>query len=682
MITSIIDRETYKRNKVKELMSLETDSDNEWFEENNLITSNKPKTENKSISHENKGGNQPIIDLTKNIDNFDINDSLSLRLDAFQEKINAMLAEGNKMLNQNITRKNVDLPFDTTTTTTTTKRRHRNSQNKSKVVFSSDTHSSSKDNLEKSLNSQNFIENNTSSIKKEENKHIQGSSVESLPENKSDNKKYEKSNKSSTESNRKLDGKNMLQDALSFSKLVLNNQKNNTFELKRSNSPNPTVQLPTQEKVESPKLTNTKKSFSKKGESIDTLLTQSLNDGESILQTNEMELLLIELKELKEKNKQLQHENMNLKIKNSLLTEKQKQQEQQIEKLKQKNSQLQRLLTENNSSSTTPSNYPPSPYTESSNQSTDSDWNNSIILSPTQNNTINKINPTMSPPTNNDIPNVMDSDENDEKANLRKIKNIKDMENRRFSFPQKVYSVDNVETNNNNNNNNNNNLSIHKEQYHRTRSNSNISFYHSLPKNKSLLYANDNKRHSMFADIRGYDKIIENWKQIENKENQNSNSHHQSKAFDEGKVVDNSNIETVKTDRLNQHYPQHYQNNNININNTKSNHKKYSFSSHASNKDKIKRYSYLSDISPLDEMKYDIHQYKDSFHDLDVTNNKKNRVRKISESYANDLLHRDNILKHCSLSPPKFKYSGKLLLLLLLLLLLKIILDFFFKIFF
>jgi len=39
--------------------------------------------------------------------------------------------------------------------------------------------------------------------------------------------------------------------------------------------------------------------------------------------------------------------------------------------------------------------------------------------------------------------------------------------------------------------------------------------------------------------------------------------------------------------------------------------------------------------------------------------NQKTRVRRISESYANDIRHRENILKNLSLSPPKFKYSGK-----------------------
>ncbi|OUM57915.1 hypothetical protein PIROE2DRAFT_16951 [Piromyces sp. E2] len=676
-------------------MSLETESDNEWFEENNLLIQNESKTENESMSYENKGEKENPPNLLSEIDNFDFNDSLSSRLDAFQEKINAMLAEGNKMLNQNVTRKNVDLPYYSSET----RRRHRHhSHGKQKVAFSSDTINSD-DNLDVSSDSQLNISNTTTNYSNTDNnntvsnnnnttnnnivndnnnnnnnnnnsnnsnnnnndnnnKRLSISSqniTESLSKNKTNNK-YEKSKKSTTDSTRKLSGKDMLQDAISFSKLVLNNDINKVSDLKskRSVSPNPSTIIPSEEKIKnSSKRSNSKNGSSKKGHNIDSLLSQSLSDGESILQTNELELLRIELKEVKEKNKQLQQENMNLKIKNSSLSEKQKQQEQQIEKLKQKNSQLQRLLSEannTNSNFSTPMNSrPSSPFVESGSQdmlirspSTDSDWNNSITLSPSQIhsklNTIKKFNGSISD---------VGSDDNDEKS-FNSIKKIKDIENRRrLSFPQKFYSIDNIESSIGV-------IPLKKEQQQqpRARSNSNISFYQTLPKNKSLLHSSGNKRHSMFADIKSYDRIIEGWKQIENKDSINS-SHH-TKNMNENKLMDSNSrsniIENVKIDIGNNNH-----NNNININNTKTNSKRYSFV-YPSNNDKTRRYSYLSDISPLGEIKYDVNEYIDKLNGPEVAN-KKTRVRKISESYANDLRHRENILKHCSLSPPKFKYS-------------------------
>jgi len=450
MIPSNIDRETYKRNKVKELMSLGTESDNEWFEENNLILSNdtetKTETETNTISNENNNEIQTEL----SIDNFDFNDTLSARLDAFQEKINAMLAEGNKMLNQTVTRKNVDLPYYSSET----KRRHRHhSQGKPKVAFSSDTKDSDDDS------------------------NAQQESSSSSPKTKLTNK----SKKSTTDSNRKLDGKNMLQNAISFSKLILNNDKNNSMELKnkRSVSPNPSTleeKKDTTNSNSSPKLIGSKSESFKKDDTIDSLLTQSLKDGESILQTNEMELLRIELKELKEKNKQLQQENMNLKIKNSSFTERQKQQEQQIEKLKQKNSQLQRLLSETNYSSSNPS----SPSIEGGlNSGTDSDRTNSATSSPSQMN-IHKSNKSsrITHP-------VIGHEEVEDKPIHRNIKTIKDMEQRRFSFPQKLYPKDPNE----NEESSFNTAALHQ----RTRSNGNTSLYHSLPKNKSLLFSNQSK---------------------------------------------------------------------------------------------------------------------------------------------------------------------------------------------
>jgi len=656
MVTSKIDRETYKRNKIKELMSLDTESDNEWFEENNLLIQNENKTENESLSPENKGENS--LDLINDIDNFDFNDTLSSRLDAFQEKINAMLAEGNKMLNQSVTRDNVDLPYFSSEN----RRRHRqHSHNKQKVAFLNDTIESD-GNSDVSSNSQLNSSNNSFSLDDNKTKRLSTSTKKTTesPSKSKTNNKYDKSKKSTTDSNRRLSGKDMLQDAISFSKLVLNNDKSKTSELKnkRSNSPNPSIV--TEDKTNNnAKPSNSKNVSSKDNDTIDTLLTQSLNDGESILKTNEIELLRIELKELKEKNKQLQKENMNLKIKNSSLTERQKQQEQQIEKLKQKNNQLQRLLSESNSNSnlSTPVNSrPTSPYVETGSQdmslyspSTDSDWNN-VTLSPThinsKFNTISKINNT------NDI---LGSDDNDEKAinSIKKIRNIKNKDNRRFSFPQKFNSsntIDNIDYNINN-------IPLKNDQHNRTRSNSNVSFYHSLPKNKSLLHSENNKRHSMFADIRSYDKFIEGWKQIENnKDSSNSNN----RNLNENKTLDiNSNkniIENQKSDiMISNNNNNNKSNTNININNTKTNNKRYSFV-YPSNSDKTRRYSYLSDISPLGEIKYDVNEYIDKLNGPEVAI-KKTRVRKISESYANDLRHRENILKHCSLSPPKFKYS-------------------------
>jgi len=497
MVTSKIDRETYKRNKIKELMSLDTESDNEWFEENNLLIQNENKTENESLSPENKGENS--LDLINDIDNFDFNDTLSSRLDAFQEKINAMLAEGNKMLNQSVTRDNVDLPYFSSEN----RRRHRqHSHNKQKVAFLNDTIESD-GNSDVSSNSQLNSSNNSFSLDDNKTKRLSTSTKKTTesPSKSKTNNKYDKSKKSTTDSNRRLSGKDMLQDAISFSKLVLNNDKSKTSELKnkRSNSPNPSIV--TEDKTNNnAKPSNSKNVSSKDNDTIDTLLTQSLNDGESILKTNEIELLRIELKELKEKNKQLQKENMNLKIKNSSLTERQKQQEQQIEKLKQKNNQLQRLLSESNSNSnlSTPVNSrPTSPYVETGSQdmslyspSTDSDWNN-VTLSPThinsKFNTISKINNT------NDI---LGSDDNDEKAinSIKKIRNIKNKDNRRFSFPQKFNSsntIDNIDYNINN-------IPLKNDQHNRTRSNSNVSFYHSLPKNKSLLHSENSKYYFIF----------------------------------------------------------------------------------------------------------------------------------------------------------------------------------------
>lgn len=75
-----------------------------------------------------------------------------------------------------------------------------------------------------------------------------------------------------------------------------------------------------------------------------------------------------------------------------------------------------------------------------------------------------------------------------------------------------------------------------------------------------------------------------------------------------------------------------------------------------SNNDKTKRSSFLSDISPLRDV--NINDYVDKLNSPEARN-QKTRVRRISESYANDIRHRENILKNLSLSPPKFKYSDK-----------------------
>jgi len=131
MKTSKIDRETYKRNKVKELMSLNSESDNEWFDESSLEIKNEIKTENQSFSHENKNQEEKK-DLLTEIEVLDFNDTLSSRLDAFQEKINAMLAEGNKMLNQSFSRDNIDIlspSYSSTSTSNSKKRRYRHSHN-------------------------------------------------------------------------------------------------------------------------------------------------------------------------------------------------------------------------------------------------------------------------------------------------------------------------------------------------------------------------------------------------------------------------------------------------------------------------------------------------------------------------------------------------------------------------
>eukprot|EP00833_Pecoramyces_ruminatium_P017257 jgi/Orpsp1_1/1191289/evm.model.d7180000084704.1 len=284
MITSKIDRETYKRNKVKELMSLETESDNEWFEENNLIAQNEIKTENKSFSHEDKGEGKE--DLITEIEDFDFNDTLSSRLDAFQEKINAMLAEGNKMLNQSVNRTNVDIP--SYSSDSKKRRHHRRSHNKAKVAFANDVLNSDSE-----ISSSFELNNDSLKISKDSTKNEKDISHKH---------KIDKSKKFNDNS-QKLNGKNMLQDAISFSKLVLNNDKKKNPESlinKRSNSPKPPMSSSEIKDNTSHNNKNINKSSLTKRSTIDSLLDKTFNDGESILQTNELELLRIEIKELKE----------------------------------------------------------------------------------------------------------------------------------------------------------------------------------------------------------------------------------------------------------------------------------------------------------------------------------------------------------------------------------------------
>ncbi|KAL6602307.1 hypothetical protein U3516DRAFT_668913 [Neocallimastix sp. 'constans'] len=538
MKTSKIDRETYKRNKVKELMSLNSESDNEWFDESSLEIKNEIKTENQSFSHENKNQEEKK-DLLTEIEVLDFNDTLSSRLDAFQEKINAMLAEGNKMLNQSFSRDNIDIlspSYSSTSTSNSKKRRYRHSHNKQKVAFANDVVSkdehfempSSNSDLNNSLNS--IIDNISPNISLTNIKNIKESSSKH-----NSNNKIEKNRKS--ENSQKLSGKDMLQDAISFSKLVLNKDKKKPPELLKK----------------------------------------------SILQSNELELLRIELRELEEKNKLLQQENMNLKIQNVSLIEKQKQQEQQIDNLKQTNSYLKRLVVSDttysfNSYVTPPSSYPSSPYMGYINHdipiispNSDNDWifnytntsantnnnnddnnNNSFISSSTisnnivstlnqgfLNSTLNKINNSSNNVTTHNTMNKsfgcsgddsFDSNIiNNSRMNITKpIKNIKNIVNRRFSFPQRLQSTDDINKYIENDNIdisssrqsqfnliNNTNIISNKN---RNRNSCSIFFNSPSQKNKALLNTKSNKRHSMFADIKSYDKIIEGWKSFENKD--------------------------------------------------------------------------------------------------------------------------------------------------------------------
>lgn len=717
MITSKIDRETYKRNKVKELMSLETESDNEWFEENNLIKNqnelktgnslpnqNEIKAENKSNSYEDKGEGQKY--LKTEIEDFDFNDTLSSRLDAFQEKINAMLAEGNKMLNQSVSRENVDL---TSYSSNSSKRRHRRrSHNKAKVAFANDVLN---DDSEMSLNSELNNKSLNSTIDDKSSSSI--SKSKDNGNNEKDTSHKRKSDKSKKSDNsQKLNGKNMLQDAISFSKLVLNNDKKKTPDLlsnKRSNSPKPIISSSSTETKDND-ISNdnskiTRSNSLSKNSTIDSILDKTFNDGESILQMNELELLRIEIKELKEKNRQLQQENMNLKIQNSSLTEKQKQQEQQIEKLKQTNSQLQRLVSDttyrnssNSNSScnpTPPNSNPSSPNNDYNNNqdmshgslSSDSELNMSssnssfMSVSKVSNNKLNSINNeiinsalnklnsnsnnsmNITNDTNNNSHGISDDSFDHSNSGINSIKSIrkiKNMEYRRYSLPQKfmssnnniISSIENLETSNDISSSRKSQFNNSNIINNRNRSISNASFYHSSPKTKSILYSNnnnDNKRHSMFADIKSYGKIIEGWKSIENKDNnknQNINNQNNSNNMNEinsNNSSNNKNVENIKTDIMN------------NSNNKLSN-KRYSFV-YPNNNDKTKRYSFSSDVSSIDEIRHDVNEYIDKLNSPEVANNK-TRVRKISESYANDIRRREDILKNCSLSPPVFKYSN------------------------
>lgn len=78
------------------------------------------------------------------------------------------------------------------------------------------------------------------------------------------------------------------------------------------------------------------------------------------------------------------------------------------------------------------------------------------------------------------------------------------------------------------------------------------------------------------------------------------------------------------------------------------------------NNDKTKRYSFISDVSPIGEIKYNNNKSTYTIEQTFNKNNTNKRVRKISESYANDIKRRENILKRCSLSPPVFKFIGNI----------------------
>jgi len=486
MITSKIDRETYKRNKVKELMSIGTESDNEWFEENNLLSQSETKTENDNNSRENKGEEGKSHSLL-DIDNFDFTDTLSSRLDAFQEKINVMLAEGNKVLNQRVTRQNVDLPSLSENHDKKHRRHHSH-----KVAFANDIVSSDSEysNSSSSIDNSSILTTTTTATTtattttNKKSTHLSETKKENSTINKQDNK-TDTLKKSLSNSNRKLDCKNMLQDAISFYKSVVSTDNNKLYDTKTTEkTTKPTVDSNFEEKNNrdddsSSNRHDTNENHSIRSNksnqsSIDSMLHQSLNDGDSILQINELELLRIEIKELKDKNKRLQKENTTLKINNSTLAERQKQQEQQIEKLKQKNQQLQSLISNLNSnnsnrSMTSPATYPSSPYLDNSSnqeilsQSSDIDWNNHSTSPPSNaannNNKISSYNKAGG--HSNDIGDE-DNFDNISVASNKSIQNIKKSKliNRsnsysNFNRPNNSQKNKSLLFSNNNNNNNN-----------------------------------------------------------------------------------------------------------------------------------------------------------------------------------------------------------------------------------
>jgi len=368
---------------------------------------------------------------------------------------------------------------------------------------------SSNSDLNNSLNS--IIDNISPNISLTNIKNIKESSSKH-----NSNNKIEKNRKS--ENSQKLSGKDMLQDAISFSKLVLNKDKKKPPELlksKRSSSPKTILKTKNNNNsnngnngnnnnddnndIKSKDKMSNDNTIIKKSSSIDSILSKAFSDGESILQSNELELLRIELRELEEKNKLLQQENTTLHMQNVSLIEKQKQQEQQIDNLKQTNSYLKRLVVSDttysfNSYVTPPSSYPSSPYMGYINHdipiispNSDNDWifnytntsantnnnnddnnNNSFISSSTisnnivstlnqgfLNSTLNKINNSSNNVTTHNTMNKsfgcsgddsFDSNIiNNSRMNITKpIKNIKNIVNRRFSFPQRLQSTDDI----------------------------------------------------------------------------------------------------------------------------------------------------------------------------------------------------------------------------------------------
>ena len=163
----------------------------------------------------------------------------------------------------------------------------------------------------------------------------------------------------------------------------------------------------------------------------------------------------------------------------------------------------------------------------------------------------------------------------------------------------------------------------------------------------------------MFADIKNYEKIIEGWKQKENSKDNTNTNRIINNQFDDtiGNGNHDSDIENIKTDSVNNNSNNTGNDSAVNKSKQKNRYSLvYPNPPAFSNNDKTKRSSFLSDISPLRDV--NINDYVDKLNSPEARN-QKTRVRRISESYANDIRHRENILKNLSLSPPKFKYSGK-----------------------